>query len=437
MTSLSTISDISDRQIDPLAIDQPPTTTDQSPIDQSPIDQSPINQSPTTTDQSDPTTADASFIDRVINFIEKLEEKKLTSTDKEDIAEFVKANHQYVKDKRKIVQVAELADEYIDSKKDYIIRNDLDIVSFLGLDSFDKFIAAINPEVVRKRAYMCLDSRYARFNSECTRLTWDFTNNLNVVNNSTNVTGPVRDITWIRMHSMVVRKFDSVPQRATILIEELSSQSFIMPSGRRFHFVGLLNDLQNPINLANRNTVVVGQGVPDFTIFDKYELLAGFKFNDGYFRFNKPITTLNEITVSIGNPDTLVVLPKYEFKEITVIDVQAGFIDLELNEPHYYISPNSFYIYAPGTWYSVFVDGFNSASTTVNDYINSKEFTIVSILSSTRIRLSFNDAPVGFHNPFPPVVNVIVPPAAPWTAQRVRFNSYRIIMNFEMEYLDS
>lgn len=395
---------------------------------------------------------DGKFLIRVAKFVEGLTDLQLTPYEKKKLKEFVAVNHEYVKDKRDVIQVAELATEFIEAKKseekeyltdinpdsekkEYLMREDLDLVSFLGLDTFDRFISEVNPQAKRKRAYMCLDSRYARFNQACTKLTWDFTNNLNVINNSTNVVGPVRDITWIRMHSIVVRKFASIPQRATILIEELAAQAFVMPSGRRFHFVGLLNDLQNPINFGNRNAFVMGQGVPDFTIFDKYELIAGYKFNEGYYRFNKPITTLNEITVSIGNPDTLVVLPKYEFTNVTVIDVQPGFIDIELNEPHYYISPNSNYQFAIGTWYSVFVDGFDSVDPNINDLINSREFTLITILTPTRIRLSFNDAPAGWHNPFPPVVSFIFPPAAPWTARAVRFNSYRVIMNFELEYI--
>ena len=392
---------------------------------------------------------------RIIKFIEGYNDKLLTNDETKQLIVFIDQNYKFVKDKRDVVQVAELAMEFIDStlkkdfekeskstikkdseKKEYLINQDLHLKSFLGLNTFDRFISEINPKAKRKHAYMCLDSRYARFNQECTRLTWEFTNNLNVINNSTNVTGTVRDITWIRMHSMVVRKFDSIPKRATILIEELDAQAFIMPSGRRFHFVGLLNDLQNPINFGLRNAVAIGTGVPDFTIFDKYELLAGFKFNEGYYRFNKPITTLNEITISIGNPDTLVVLPKYEFKSVTVAAATPADIDFEFNEPHYYISPNSAYPFAAGTWYSIFVDGFDSPNTVLNDYLNNKEHTLISILSPTSIRITFADAPAGFHNPFPPGGFIVLPPPfAPATVRAIRFNSYRIIMNFELEYI--
>jgi len=228
------------------------------------------------------------MLKRINRFVEGLLEREISPSEREELRDFVRVNKRFVSRDNDIIYVAELANAYVEHQnkregleikerqredqpeesqredqpeesqredqkhelgigskypKDEVKNKNLNLTSFMGLDTFDRFISEINPLAKRKRAYMCLDSRYARFNQECTRLTWEFTNNLNVVNNSTNVVGPVRDITWIRMHSMVVRKFNSVPQRATILIEELSAQSFIMPSGRRFHFVGLLNDL--------------------------------------------------------------------------------------------------------------------------------------------------------------------------------------------------
>lgn len=372
-----------------------------------------------------------SLLSRVNNFVEGLLERKLSSAEKDNLEEFVNTNYN-TNYKKEIVQIAELATEYV---KTIQLPQEINISNFLGLNTFDEFISNFNPKAKRKTAYMCLDSRYAQFNTECTKLTWSFTNNLNTVNNSTNVVGPVRDITSIRMHSMVVRKFNSIPQRATVLIEELSAQAFILPSGRRFHFVGLLNDLQVPVDLINRNSAFAGQPVPDFTIFDKYELLSGYKFNEGYYRFNKPITTLDNITVSIGNPDTLVVLPKYEFKNITVLDVQTDHIDLELNEPHYYISPNCFYAYAEGTWYSVFVDGFNSTNDADDAFINGTEFTLIEILGPTKIRVIFHEAMAGAYFPFPYTMRYITASAAPWSCLGIRFNSYRVIMNFELEYI--
>ncbi len=404
---------------------------------------------------------DSKFLVRIAKFVEGLLERSLTLDEKKQLISFVKQNHEFVRDKRIVVQVAELANEYVDfiegidgldgmesidtsnptkNQKNQLIHQNLNMVSFLGLDTFDRFISELNPQAKRKRAYMCLDSRYARFNQACTKLTWDFTNNLNVINNSTNVVGPVRDITWIRMHSIVVRKFTSIPQRATVLIEELSSQAFIMPNGRRFHFVGLLNDLSNPIPLNMRNAIITDTAVPDPTIYDKYELLAGFKFNEGYYRFNKPITTLNEITVSIGNPDTLVVLPKYEFTNVTIADIQATYIDLEFNENHNYTNHFTDFVFLNNyAWYSIFLDGFSSSNVALNDYLNQREHTHIEVLTPTIIRIYFRDLPAGSYwmFTFPAAIPLtpFIPPPLPWSISTVRFNSYRIIMNFELEYI--
>lgn len=396
---------------------------------------------------------DTAFLVRVAKFAEGLLERELVVHEKKQLISFVKQNIEFVKHKRDVVQIAELANEYVnllegadnlegmdnmddpDNEKKYINDKNLNLVSFLGIDNLDRLISEFNPPAKRKRAYMCLDSRYARFNNDCTKLTWAFTNNLNDVNNATNVVGPVRDITWIRMQSIVVRKFSSIPQRATILIEELSAQSFIMPSGRKFHFVGLLNDLQNPLDIALRNTIVIETAVPDITIYDKYELLAGYKFNDGYYRFNDPITTLNEITVSIGNPDTLVVIPKYEFTNVSVADVQNNYIDFEFNEPHNYVNHLTDVFLNEYGVYSVFIDGFSSSDANFNDYLNNKEHTYMTITSPTQLRIFYADMPAGSYNPFPPPLGLLVAPPAPWTVQRIRFNSHRIIMNFELEYI--
>jgi hypothetical protein len=381
---------------------------------------------------------DDKLLSRINKFVEELVERPLTLTEQNDLTQFAEANYKFVADKKTVVQVAELANEFADmleNKKEYLINNNLNLVSFLGIDSFDRFIDVFNPKTKRKIAYMTLDSRYAQFNNACTKLTWNFTNSLNIVNNSTNVVGVVRDITSIRMHSMVVRKFSSPIQRATILIEELAAQSFIMPGGRRFHFVGLLNNLTAPIKIGARNTSS-NYLVPEFSVVDKFELLAGYKFNEGYYRFNIPITTLNDITISIGNPDTLVVIPKYEFKKVTVLDLQTDHVDLELNEPHHYLSPNNFAAITYGTWYSVFIDGFDSVTKSDNEFLNCHEFTLVEILSETQIRIIFHEAVSGgAASTFAYNNRYITAGPAPWTCGAVRFNSYRVIMNFELEYI--
>lgn len=534
---------------------------------------------------------DAIFVQRVAKFAEGLIDRRLSSREKNQLDEFVEENRKFIEDKKEIVQVAELASEFIKTidsdvaidlsgTKSYTQGN-YDVVSFLGLDTFDKLISNFNPEAKKKKAYMCLDSKYARFNDECTKLTWNFNNTLIDSDNSTNVVGFVRDITSIRMQSIVVRKFPSIPQRATVLIEELSAQSFVMPSGRRFHFLGLLNDAfvignlaENDINAilgdeipdgptsitipvvsnpdingygaknqlifvrppiivfevndfgrvlskvlyspgfvelirynydsngimtsidydADTDVIFLDDGfgntitsiiayylgdppvpvvynldengnvlsvdynppaappplpvddyyvVPNYSKYDKYEIVAGNRMNEGYYRFNKPITTLNTITVSIGNPDTLVVIPKYEFLSPRLIAVNnvlpTPYLDIDLQEPHYFTStPNPINPDVNLEWYSVFIDGFSSGDPVVDREVNIREYTVVEVLSPTTIRVRLAVMRMGLRATFPESVFTLssTPPLSS-TIRAVRFNGFRVIMNFEIEYISA
>lgn len=407
-----------------------------------------------------------SLNDRIYKFVAGLrDEKNISNKERTLIDAFIDENIEYIRNEASsdVEIVATLASNYLEkfeSNVDSGVDSNVDsgvgsgvyndkkiggkneIVSFMGMNTLDKFATMINPDVKRKKAYMCLDSRYATFNSACTRLTWSFVNNVNTVNNSTNVVGPVKNITWIRMHSMVVRKFDSIPRRATILVEELSAQAFIMPSGRRFHFVGLLNDMQYPVPLPQRNTSAIPSAV-DFQIVDKYELLAGYKFNDGFYRFNKPITELDNVTISIGNPDTLVVIPKYEFLGVTVTSITATELTLEFPEPHNYTwnVPDTESVYTSKSAFSIFIDDLvidDPAWNDVQTFINSLEFTRITVFTDTTITLTYEDYSAGTNFLAIVPVTLTIPggPTPAWSKVRVRMNSYRVIMNFEMEYIE-
>lgn len=76
-------------------------------------------------------------------------------------------------------------------------------------------------------------------------------------------------------------------REASILVEELSAQSYIAHEDRRFHFIGKCPDPAYSADLA--------------IDFDRY--------NKGYFWFAKPIYELTTITLSIGNPVTVVPWP--------------------------------------------------------------------------------------------------------------------------------
>jgi hypothetical protein len=333
----------------------------------------------------------------------------------------------------------------------------INVSSFLGIDTFEKLIRELNPKVTIKKAYVCLDSRYARFLNNCTKLQWDYSNALITTDNSTSVIGNVRNVTSVRMLSMVVRRFTSVARRASICIEEFSAQAFILPNGRRFHFVGFLNDLQNNsiaidyrASSGTKNVVVV----PDFTTYDKYELIAGYRFNDGIYRFNKPITDINTLTISIGDPFNLVTVPKYEFYDVAALYLPFtstpkyfSSVRLTFPEPHFHIGSNYFDTDLvigdiPNILMSVFIDDASTANpayATLINNINTTEFTMAVIIDPYTIDVRFTDGDLfkaGPHNVSGlSLIASLANPPVDLGKVRVRINSYRVIMNFELDYI--
>ena len=362
---------------------------------------------------------------RVVKFLSILLERKLTYDERIQLTQFINQNNKLETDNEpvNVIQIANIAKQYYE----LINKHTYEISSFLGETAFKQ----------PRKAYLCLDSRYAIFNTDRTKLTWCITESLNNYNNTATLIGDVRNINWIRLQSVVVRKFYSEAQRATILIEELSSQSFILPGGRKFHFVGLLNDLENPIPIAGRNEAS-SLTPPDVVIFDKYELLSGYKFNEGYYRFNTPISMLNNITVSISNVEQLIVIPKYEYIKCNIVALTTESITIELNEPHNLTASNG--TFSSGTFYSVFVDGLNTGNinnASYESYVNTHEHTSITIQTTSQLLITFSDIAAGNTGYWMLPVNTqsySTVPLSQISTVRVRINSYRVIINMEMEY---
>ena len=335
----------------------------------------------------------------------------------------------------------------------------VDINKFLQYTDIDELANAIEPRRKTKTAYMCLDTLYARFLDNNTKVQWDFMSTLTEGPNSTNVESKVRDITSVRMLSMVTPQFPSVAQRASIAIDEFKAQSFILPNGRRFHFIGLLNNLGNGgVPLVVRNQKIEAAGfVYDFTIMNKYELLSGYKFNEGYYRFNKPIVSIDTVTVSIADPFDPIILPRYPYVNIPISFTTGS---LTLTFPEYVLLPGAIPgeniptqpVIRPAVNYctSIFISNFTTDQPVADaiwiSTINTYEFTNVTNMivqnTSNTITLQTNksyhtgtsiitDAAVRVYLP----TNGLPPPVGNPSLVTVQFNSNRIIMNFEIEYI--
>jgi hypothetical protein len=333
---------------------------------------------------------------------------------------------------------------------DYQVTKLHNVNRFLNCYSIDELANAIAPKRKTKVAYMCLDTLYARFLENNTKVQWDFIETLTEGPNSTNVVSKVRDITSIRMLSIVTPQFPSIAQRASITIDEFKAQAFILPNGHRFHFIGLLNNLATggaPLSLRNAASINNGS-VLDYTIVNKYELLAGYKFNEGYYRFNKPIVSVDTITVSIADPFIPIQLPKYQYINIPIVFENQNTVRLTFPElvqlPGAKTQPQNL----GNRWITtLFISNFTTSQPdidkTIIDYINLYEYNLMYNLTNgitNTITISITDyVLIGCSNPITGGITTEARPSPPLpigitSLVTVQFNTNRIVMNFEIEY---
>jgi hypothetical protein len=127
-----------------------------------------------------------------------------------------------------------------------------------------------------------LDTRYRTLDNDGTTFfQWVFNNNEITLQGTVNAVGNIKDIIAIRIFPIKLpynSNIDNDYNRVSILIQEMSAQSFIAQENRRFHFIF------------------------STTIDDRWINLEPESFNDGYFRFRTPITRLDTLTLSFGSP---------------------------------------------------------------------------------------------------------------------------------------
>lgn len=177
----------------------------------------------------------------------------------------------------------EFTDEIITS-----FSNTVDIGSFLGNTSITDLQRIVNPELVKNHAYLTFDTRYRVLaNDGTTQFTWNFVNSDSLSQGSFNSITDIGDIMAIRIYPIRIPYTSNLDNnsydRVTMLIEEFRAQSFIGQENRRYHFV-----FNTDIDSSNPN--------------NRWIDLCPENHNDGYFRFAKPITQLDTITITFGSP---------------------------------------------------------------------------------------------------------------------------------------
>lgn len=171
--------------------------------------------------------------------------------------------------------------------------------------------------------YLTLDSRYRILESDGKMsLRWGHINSITRGQGTVNSLGNIRDI--ISMKLMPFRlpntsSSNTYYKKITVLIEELATQSIIAHEDRRYHFIGDV-EVISPTILAIEP--------------DKY-----FKRE---FKFNKPITSLNTVSLSLGSPLEPIIL---EPDRLTAtISTYALLTTIEFDAVHNLVTSDIIYI---------------------------------------------------------------------------------------------
>lgn len=165
-----------------------------------------------------------------------------------------------------------------------------DLARVLGKDTIHGMQSVLNPRALDAYANIALDTRYhARVIDDNTRYKWNYSSSNSASEGTFNTIAVVRDILEMKILPFRIPypadgNGYNAYRKTTMYIEEFGSQSFIGHENRRYHFAFTPVKNDNWIELTPHN--------------------------DGIYRFDRPFTQLDSITISFGSPLEIITFDK-------------------------------------------------------------------------------------------------------------------------------
>lgn len=265
------------------------------------------------------------------------------------------------------------------------------ITSFLGASDTMRLCREINPESTWRRNYVVFDTRYRNPTFGATNtFTWDFMTTLTQANGSVSIYGLLRDLVQVRVFPVRIPyalEADTDQRLISLNIAEFSPQSFVAHENARFHFMF--------------KSTVDGNWID----------LQPWNYNDGYFRFQKPITRLDRLSLTFGDPLSPITFDA-DRSEYTV--AYGLLTTITTPEPHNLQTGDV-----------VFFDNFNTLAPTLNSA------AINQMNSSRGLAMTFIGA-----NSFSVPVDTSTCAPPPAIRLTVYFGSKRAFIPMELVYID-
>lgn len=281
----------------------------------------------------------------------------------------------------------------------------VNLSKLLNANSMYDFINLLNPSALYKKAYIILDSDYASSrNIDGTVVTWNFSNTADITDNGYNALGNIRDIVSMKLYKYNISFLTpGSSNRFSILLEEFRAQSFLAANGRRFHFITPPYDYLLP----STNPVPFME-----------------PYNYGNFYFAKPMTVLDQLSISIGDPfivfplgfkNTIANVSGTFYIQVTFVNLLA--VNVTTSAPAF--TTNTRVIFKD------FTTSNPSADADLISYILTHEFTLT-VTSSTTGNIIIAQTP-----------NYVIPPVgvvAPFTLVTI---PSRFSFQLELTYIDA
>jgi hypothetical protein len=286
----------------------------------------------------------------------------------------------------------EIKEEYVNEAP----AIELDITKIFGVTNINDLKMLIEPSLLHKKAYICLDSFNKNPNNSTTsKFSWDYSitrnDNIGVVY----TTKPIKNIVSIQLYQPLFptpsSSFQVVnTQRVSILIEEFSNRAHLASGGGRYHWLTKVNGALQIWSPA------------------RHSILQIEEFNDGVVKFNPPISIYSTITLSFGDPNTK--LEFYPDVMNATVTAYGATTTITTASAHNISSTDLIY-----------VEGFASTSGFNDSTINTDFGHTATVTSSTAFTIPVDTSSGTF------ISN------APIT---VKFFRYRLILPMEITYLD-
>jgi hypothetical protein len=290
-----------------------------------------------------------------------------------------------------------------------------EVSKFLGISNSEDAVRVMNPTALHRKNFMLLDSRYRILSGSSidgiSTFSWNYVLKSQIeAQGSVNIIGNVRDIIAMRVYPFRIPYVDSADNkysRISVFVEELGSQAFVAHEDRKFHFM-----LRS-------------------TIDSEFIELETNKFNDGFFHFEKPITTLNTLTLSFGSPLEKIIFPNdrgwcsIDYFSLTPLTLITTYVNSPLGSSLQEHGLNNgdrvyFDLFNVGALPALLTDQ-KLINETIKESVNGKEGFLVNIVDVNSFTINYDTSNI--QNPIPNI------------RFRVFFGSKRMFIPIELTYI--